>query len=305
MKPEDLKKDKKARQNNVIAGIGIRIVKSMFFWCLAAILAFSAYTDIVKISGGRMQGTSTGADVSSEEGTLYQDSAVSPENAVQNTDEDFAAAPENAVQNTDRDSVTSPENAVQNFDGDAADRKRVALTFDDGPHPYYTKELLDGLKERNVKATFFVVGKNIPGNEDVIRQMDQEGHLIGNHTYDHVKICDMNGPDACEQIEKTSSLIRELTGSDTEFVRPPFGAWNKDMECSFVMIPVLWDVDPRDWCTNNTSDIVRKVLNDTKNGDIILLHDYYKSSVKAALEIVDKLQEQGYEFVTVEELILE
>ena len=99
--------------------------------------------------------------------------------------------------------------------------------------------------------------------------------------------------------------MRELTGKDTEFVRPPFGEWKKDLECSFVMIPVLWDVDPKDWTTKNVSDIVRRVLEDVQDGDIILLHDYYRSSVQAALEIVDALQEQGYVFVTVDELLLE
>lgn len=192
---------------------------------------------------------------------------------------------------------------------DAADEfeeyRQVALTFDDGPHPVYTEELLDGLAERNVKATFFVVGKNIPGNEDLIARMEEEGHLIGNHTYDHAKICDMSGTDACEQVEKTSSLVKEITGKNTEFVRPPFGAWNKDMECSFVMIPVLWDVDSLDWTTRNTSEIVQRVLKDVEAGDIILMHDYYASSVEAALQIADELLAQGYEFVTADELILE
>ncbi|MDY3249476.1 MAG: polysaccharide deacetylase family protein [Candidatus Choladocola sp.] len=182
--------------------------------------------------------------------------------------------------------------------------RQVALTFDDGPHPVYTKKLLEGLEERNVTATFFVVGKNIPGNEALIEQMDRDGHLIGNHTYDHVKICDMSGSDACEQVEKTSSLIRGITGKDTEYVRPPFGAWNKSMECSFTMIPVLWSVDPKDWTTKNTEVIVQRVLGEVEDNDIILLHDYYDSSVDAALRIVDELLKRGYEFVTVDKLIL-
>ena len=265
MRAEDARDDKKRgpERNGLFAGFGARIVRSLFFWGLAAILASSAYTGIVKIRGNRARPEGDGAllEVAAQAKTKGR--------------------------------------------GQAQEQKRVALTFDDGPHPYYTEELLDGLKERGAKATFFVIGKNIPGNEDVIRRMDEEGHLIGNHTYDHVKISGMDKAAACEQIEKTSALIRELTGKDTEFVRPPFGAWRKDLECSFVMIPVLWDVDPKDWTTNNVSDIVRRVLEDTENGDIILLHDYYKSSVQAAIEIVDELQSRGYEFVTVDELILE
>ena len=184
-------------------------------------------------------------------------------------------------------------------------QKRIALTFDDGPHRVYTKKLLDGLAQRGVRVTFFVIGKNIPGNEELIARMQQEGHLIGNHTYDHVKISDLQTDEACEQVERTSALVREITGEDTEFVRPPFGAWNRSMECSFRMIPVLWDVDPLDWTTKNKALIEERVLKDVKNGAIILLHDFYDSSVEAALELVDRLSKQGYTFVTVDELILE
>ena len=182
---------------------------------------------------------------------------------------------------------------------------KVALTFDDGPHPVYTPQLLDGLKERGVHATFFVVGENIPGNEEILKRMDAEGHLIGNHTYNHVKLSDLDSARACAEVEKTNVLIQEATGKEPEFIRPPFGAWKKTMECSLGMLPVLWDVDPLDWTTKNTALVVERVLKDTKPGDIILLHDYYQSSVDAALEIVDTLTQRGYEFVTVDELILE
>lgn len=181
----------------------------------------------------------------------------------------------------------------------------VALTFDDGPHPVYTPQLLDGLKESGVCATFFVVGENIPGNEEILKRMEAEGHLIGNHTYDHVKLSDLDSARACAEVEKTNALIQEATGKEPEFIRPPFGAWKKTMECSLGMLPVLWDVDPLDWTTKNTALIVERVLEETEPGDIILLHDYYQSSVDAALEIVDALTEKGYEFVTVDELILE
>lgn len=288
MRAEHVGNDKKKgpKRSGLFAGFGARIVRSLFFWGLAAILASSAYTGIVKIKGIRARPAKEAQIAETQQAEELPEAVP-----VVWQDKEKTQTGQGESEETEPLTLTEP--------------KRVALTFDDGPHPYYTEELLDGLKERGVKATFFVVGENIPGNEDVIRRMDKEGHLIGNHTYDHVKISDMDKAAACEQIEKTSALIRELTGKDTEFVRPPFGAWRKDLECSFVMIPVLWDVDPKDWTTNNVSDIVRRVLRDTENGDIILLHDYYKSSVQAALEIVDELQSRGYEFVTVDELILE
>ena len=196
---------------------------------------------------------------------------------------------------------------VQNLAAQIADdspRPRVALTFDDGPHPVYTKRLLDGLQSRGIRATFFVVGENISGSEDLIRRMADEGHVIGNHTYSHIKLSGITDAEACGEVQKTDALVRALTGSGTEFIRPPFGSWKKTLECELEMIPVLWDVDPLDWTTKNTGVIVQRVLGDVEPGDIILLHDFYGSSVDAALEIADQLLAQGYELVTVDELIL-
>lgn len=188
----------------------------------------------------------------------------------------------------------------------ASDMKpKIALTFDDGPHPVFTPELLDGLKERNVQATFFVIGKNVEGNEEIIKRMSDDGHLIGNHTFDHVEITKLSREEASDEIERTSELVEEITGSPTEYVRPPFGLWKDDLECGIQMIPVMWTVDPLDWTTGNATNVVNKVVTKVKENDIILLHDYYESSVQAALRIVDILQKEGYEFVTVDELILE
>ncbi|MFR8549013.1 MAG: polysaccharide deacetylase family protein [Lachnospiraceae bacterium] len=269
---------------------GGRLLKSLLFWGLAIFLTLSAYTDMKKIcSSGSVQ----------REAESPRAAAIGKECA----ETQKAAAGEARTVTDDGNTGTAAS------DGNAADadmqRKQIALTFDDGPHPRFTKLLLDGLAQRKVPATFFVVGKNIPGNEELIRRMDQEGHLIGNHTYDHVKISDMGAAQACEQVEKTSALVREITGKDTEFVRPPFGEWNKDMECSFTMIPVLWSIDPLDWTTENTALIEERILSDAEEGDIILMHDYYQSSVDAALDVVDVLLEQGYELVTVDKLILE
>ncbi|HIR27968.1 MAG TPA: polysaccharide deacetylase family protein [Candidatus Choladousia intestinigallinarum] len=183
-------------------------------------------------------------------------------------------------------------------------KKRVALTFDDGPHPSNTGLLLDGLRERNVKATFFLIGRNIPGNEAVVRRIYEEGHLIGNHTYDHVDLTSMGKEEACRQALETSRLVQEITGQGTEFIRAPFGAWNKELEACTGMIHVKWSVDPLDWTTENVTLITERVCETIEDGDIILLHDWYKSSVEAALQIVDTLLERGYEFVTVDQMIL-
>ncbi len=182
----------------------------------------------------------------------------------------------------------------------------IALTFDDGPNAIYTPELLDGLKKRGVHATFFLIGKNIEQgeNKEIVKRMDEEGHLIGNHTYHHVDITKLDDEKAYEEIQKTNELIEGITEKPVEFMRPPFGAWQKELEAEIPLIPVLWTVDPLDWETDHTEEIVNKVVTEVKEGDMILLHDCYESSVKAALQIVDLLQAEGYRFVTADELIV-
>ena len=213
---------------------------------------------------------------------------------------------------SDRIQAVNSQNAVSEQAEEKAELEqeeelppRVALTFDDGPHRIYTKNLLDGLRERGVKATFFVVGENIPGNEDLIRQMEADGHLIGNHTYDHADISKLSDEENCRELQKTSDLVKEITGHGTAYVRPPFGNWKDAMDCRVTMISVKWTIDTLDWKSKNVTEIIGKVMQQISDHDIILMHDYYETSVEAALQIVDRLQQEGYEFVTVEDLILE
>lgn len=181
---------------------------------------------------------------------------------------------------------------------------RIALTFDDGPNKKYTPLLLEGLKERDIHATFFLMGKNIEGNEELVKQIQEEGHLIGNHTYNHVQLNKVTETRAREEIEKTSNEIFEITGVYPSYIRPPFGAWRKNLELSVTMFPVFWDIDTLDWKTQNVSSVLQIVQNQVHDGSIILMHDGYETSVEAALKIVDLLTEEGYDFVTVDELLV-
>ena len=186
-----------------------------------------------------------------------------------------------------------------------ADDRKIAITFDDGPHPYYTEQLLDGLKERGVKATFFVMGKHVEENPELVERMYSEGHLIGNHTYSHIQLNKSNGDTFKEELVKTSELTEELTGQEVQYVRPPYGSWDKKFEKELNMFPVLWTIDPLDWCSDNVAVIVQKVTSKAKENSIILLHDEYKTTVTAALQIIDELQKEGYEFVTVDEIFFD
>jgi peptidoglycan/xylan/chitin deacetylase (PgdA/CDA1 family) len=181
----------------------------------------------------------------------------------------------------------------------------VALTFDDGPHAKYTPQLLDGLKERGVHATFFLMGQNISGNEELVRRMSSEGHLIGNHSFRHVRLTKEGEDSVCRSIEKTQQMIAEITGKQPEYLRPPYGDWNEQLECRLEVTPVFWTVDSLDWKLRNTQAIVRRVAGSVKNGDIILLHDIFPTSVEAALQLVDQLTAEGYAFVTVDELLID
>lgn len=185
------------------------------------------------------------------------------------------------------------------------EKGKIALTFDDGPHPRYTERLLDGLKERNVHVTFFVTGEHAELHPDIILRMQQEGHLIGNHTYSHIQLQTGNWEEFRNELVRTNDIITNITGEEVIFVRPPYGTWKKSLEDELNMFPVLWDVDPLDWCTDDVSVIVERVVSETKEGCIILLHDYYDTSVTAALQIIDQLLERGYEFVTVEEIMFD
>lgn len=185
------------------------------------------------------------------------------------------------------------------------DIKKIALTFDDGPHEKYTPMLLDGLKERNVSANFFLMGKNAEKYPEIVKRMKEEGHVIGNHSYSHVQLNAMMEDEACKEMTKANKVISEITGETPNYVRPPFGAWSNKLDCITNMLVVLWDVDPLDWQCQNKDLVVKRVVSNVKEGDIILLHDSYQSTVEATFEIIDILEKEGYEFVTLDEMILE
>lgn len=204
-----------------------------------------------------------------------------------------------------KDYSVSRQRAETNKEQIETEKKKIALTFDDGPHEKYTPMLLDGLKERNVRANFFLMGKNAEAYPDIVKRMKKEGHIIGNHSYSHVQLNAMKEVEACQEMTKANSILEEITGEIPNYVRPPFGAWSHNLDCITNMIVVLWDVDPLDWQCQNKELVVKRVVSKVKEGDIILLHDSYQSTVEATFEIIDTLEKEGYEFVTLDEILLE
>ncbi len=184
-------------------------------------------------------------------------------------------------------------------------KKKIALTFDDGPNPDFTETLLDGLGERGVKATFFLLGSEVEKYPDIVKRIYEEGHKICTHSYEHVNLCNLSDSAAKEQVDKTNTAIYDITGEYPEYIRPPFRCWKSNLDYETKMIEVLWDIDPRDWATSNTAAVIERVIKKAQENDIILLHDASKSSVDAALAIVDELHRQGYIFVTVDEIVMD
>ena len=181
--------------------------------------------------------------------------------------------------------------------------KYVALTFDDGPSGKYTRALLDGLYDRGAKATFLLCGYRIKDYPDITQRIFEEGHEIGLHGYSHKNMQTMSRREIAEELITTQSLLPE--GCHPAFFRPP-GGLSSDAVIQVAQARGLailhWSVDPHDWERSDTAAIEKTVLKTVSDGDIILLHDMSDSSVRAALDIVDALLKEDYEFVTVSEL---
>lgn len=179
----------------------------------------------------------------------------------------------------------------------------VALTFDDGPTPKHTARLLDGLKARGACATFFLAGYRLEGNEALVRRMKAEGHQIGNHTYRHAQLTTLTPNDAVADLAACDLALCTLLGEGDYWVRPPYGSISAQILARLDVPVVCWSVDPLDWTGSDASRVAAHILSTAQDGDIVLLHDCYASTVDAALQVVDGLQARGMQLVTVEQLL--
>ena len=183
-------------------------------------------------------------------------------------------------------------------------KRYIALTFDDGPHPEYTGKIIKILSEKKAPATFFIVGNRAELHPVLLQRMKQANCEIGNHTYDHIDLSKINNGDFLDQMEKCNRAIYNATGEYPKIYRPPFGRISKanEQSISHKMSKILWTVDSLDWTTPNKDKIIEKVVNSAKDKSIVLMHDFYSQSVEALPEIIDRLREKGYEFLTVSQL---
>jgi len=182
-------------------------------------------------------------------------------------------------------------------------RKVVALTFDDGPNPTTTNQALDILSKYGIKATFFVLGKNVSGNEEILKRMKADGHVIGNHSWSHPVLSKLSLDEAKKQITDTEDALTKVLGSSSKLMRPPYGAITDDIRNSLDLSFIMWDVDSLDWKSKNEAAILTEIQREVKNGSIILMHDIHAETVNALPKVIDYLKGQGYDFVTIPDLL--
>ena len=208
----------------------------------------------------------------------------------------------------DLDSSTISMVYTEVFDYDVVTNKKInnsdkliALTFDDGPN-YNTSKVLDVLAKYNVKATFFVLGSKAKDNKKILKREYDSGMEIGNHTFNHLLLTKYKENVIKDEIDKTSSVIFEVTGRYPKLLRPSYGAYNNTIKKIGDMPIIIWDIDTLDWKYHNSKRIASRVINKVKNGDIILMHDIYSATANSLNIIIPELQNRGYTFVTIPEL---
>jgi peptidoglycan/xylan/chitin deacetylase (PgdA/CDA1 family) len=183
----------------------------------------------------------------------------------------------------------------------------VAITFDDGPSPENTPRLLDLLKKRGLKATFFVVGQCAMEYPDIMKRMAAEGHEIANHSWSHPLLTKLGEGAVTEQLQRTHDAIQQTAGVTAKVMRPPYGGFTANQRVwankKWGYKTILWDVDPLDWKVRNAGHVESEILKRTVNGSIILAHDIHKSTVDAMPGTLDGLLAKGHKFVTVSELL--
>lgn len=181
-------------------------------------------------------------------------------------------------------------------------KKLIALTFDDGPSNN-TKYFIKELQKRDALVTFFVVGNRVKKYEDVLKEAYLMGNQIGSHTYSHKNLLYLNEEEITKEIEKTNEVIYNVIGTKPTIIRVPYGNINKKIRSISNMNHILWNVDTLDWKYKNSNRVYKEIIKHAEDGNIILLHDIFKTSVNGVLKAIDELKKQGYEFVTIDEMV--
>ena len=183
----------------------------------------------------------------------------------------------------------------------------IAMTYDDGPHGANTPRLLEMLRQRGLKATFFVCGECVAALPEITRRIADDGHEIANHSWSHPQLTKLGEGSVTEQLQRTHDIVKQITGVEMKVMRPPYGAFTNNQRAwahqKWGYKTILWDVDPLDWKIRSAAHVTNEILKRTVNGSIVLAHDIHKSTVDAMPATLDGLLAKGFKFVTVSELI--
>ena len=182
------------------------------------------------------------------------------------------------------------------------DKPMVALTFDDGPYAPVGNRIMDCAEQYGGRVTFYVVGNRVNSYKSEIQRMYANGHEIGNHTQDHKYLQKLGAQEIRQQVEACNQTVAAITGEAPKTVRLPGGGKNSTVLANISQPIVLWNVDTLDWKTRNAASSVQTVLNQVKDGSVVLMHELYNASGDAAVTIIPALVERGYQLVTVSEL---
>ncbi len=272
------------------------------------ILLLLIYLITLAVNGisSAIHGGKSASDTDSDSLAAYNQSADS-QSPDSNTD------PNSSVQSSDPQTSSSSSDLAEkeSFDADGKliingdklnGKKAVAITFDDGPGEY-TQRLIEGLNSRGAKATFFMVGSCVEKYPEVLPMMVGGGHQLGNHTYNHTDITSVSTDEMNDQISKTDKAIYDACGQTSTAFRPPYGSCSDATNQLINKTITLWSVDSMDWNNRDAESIKNTIVSQCHDGDIILLHDIYSTSVDGALAAIDELQQQGFVFVTVNDLL--
>lgn len=184
------------------------------------------------------------------------------------------------------------------------DKKLIALTFDDGPNPQTTPQLLAELKAAEIHVTFFAIGDEAKANPEIIKAEAAAGDEVASHTWDHPELTTLSLMAQKKEILSAHDLINSISGQNTNIYRPPYGAYNDTTLSASTLTPILWSVDSNDWrVVNDTPQVVQNVVSSARDGAVVLLHDSHAWSVAAVPSIVSQLKARGYTFVTVSEMM--
>ena len=184
-----------------------------------------------------------------------------------------------------------------------SNKKLIAFTFDDGPSYIGTNKLLDNLDKYNARVTFFVLGSRVNNYKDTLTKAYKMGNTIGSHTYSHSNLLKLDNYSVMDEIKKTNETIKNITGSEAIYLRPPYGNINSDIKNISNMYTILWDLDTEDWKYKDKDRIADYIVSNAHDGAIVLLHDLYETSVDGALLAMERLEKEGYAFVTIDEMI--